>query len=413
MKKKKDAEQQKEVRTYETFLCYRGGSIGHPVSMEIAAEIYGMTDEKEEFGGVFFAKSTGIAYDYIRDAEPIIRNTKRFVVVLCTDFFKGFFQNGSSISGADPESATCRELELAFQYNCDLYPILSGEFSWDKISRRELARLEEFYGKSNMDRLRHHSNAYRWKQGYNDPEEIKRYLLEPRFSGVLNFLRELGEETTRQFELDVTNFVMRNNSQSMRNWLEEIMKQSAEEERVRYAAFYTLQVMLRHLKDYAESRELYDAYRASFQDHPSFNHLWVLHVLENGSESEIVDALGLAYQDSLAFPGNAGFIHQFAVAFATVCEELDDEREAEAVNAKWGKRALKAIEKAIELDPKYAKYHCTKGRILAIDHDYTEAEKEINLAISLEDSRRSDYLIRLTDYQYYKILVRVKKRLPH
>ena len=132
--------------------------------------------------------------------------------------------------------------------------------------------------------------------------------------------------------------------------------------------------------------------------------------MESESDFEWDHALSLAHSDCKCHPDNAGHVHLFPNLYAMVCEKAcpDDISRLKEV---WGKLAQEAVDRAITLDSGYAKYHCTKARIMAIDGDFEDAEREINRAIALEDSQRKDYMIRLADYQYYKIMIQIEKRL--
>lgn len=118
----------------------------------------------------------------------------------------------------------------------------------------------------------------------------------------------------------------------------------------------------------------------------------------------------------MAFPDNAGFVHLFADVYATVCERADPQERA-AIIEKWGARAKEMVDKAIKESRDYAegrgyaKYYCTRARIQALQKNYREAERDINLAIDKEDSQRKDYVIRLLGYQYHKTMIQVEKKL--
>ena len=162
-----------EFKIYDTFICYRGDSVGHSASKEIAGAIYSMIrDDKERFGNVFFAGDPNVKYNYNDDASRIIQNIKRFIIVLCTDFFDRFFDEKSDPS--DPKSndasATCHELKYALESGCDIIPLFSGEFSWDKVDESTINLLEAHYGKDGFGKLKYCANVYRWKQAQNDPQ---------------------------------------------------------------------------------------------------------------------------------------------------------------------------------------------------------------------------------------------------
>jgi hypothetical protein len=398
---------------WNAFICYRGKSIGHMASQQIAEQIYGMIGTDPGYTPVFFAEGTRERFDFMKDLDYIIPNVKKFVIVLSTAFFSDFFGGKDNKEEKNPLSATRRELELAFRHHCDLFPIFSGEFSWAAVDSGLMAKLEEHFGKENMDSLRN-TMGYVWNQGENRPGDVKEYLSKESPAGVDRFIRSAARmgDSTRDFELAVTEYAKRFNSDGVRT----ILLQSVEENLAAgrrneaYAAFYTLMVMLRQHKNYTAMNELFQKYRESFQDCRSFDHLYVLYVTDSGAQQDPEKLLELTYRDRRSCSGNAGFVHQFAFTFAWACEQADP-KTLERIRTVWGVKALNAAERAIKLDGTYAKYYCTRARIRAIGGDYAGASADIDMAIDQEDSTRRDYMIRLMDYRYYKLRIETEKRI--
>ena len=117
----------------------------------------------------------------------------------------------------------------------------------------------------------------------------------------------------------------------------------------------------------------------------------------------------MAFRDAQLLNSNAGYLQAFCNAFATICEKCNEDDCKQVANI-WFERALSSIDKAIMLDPQYAKFYCTKGRILALGGRYTEAIALINQAISKEDSSRSDYALTIAGYQYYKLQIQMRQQ---
>lgn len=68
--------------------------------------------------------------------------------------------------------------------------------------------------------------------------------------------------------------------------------------------------------------------------------------------------------------------------------------------------ALQYIDRAMAINPMYAKYYYTKGRLLLAKKHYGEAKDLLQRAIDLEDSKKKDYSIRIA--QYSDVLTRCK-----
>ncbi len=399
---------------WTTFICYRGWSIGHSASQQIAEQIYKAIGADPNYAPVFFAEGSREHFDFMKDLDYIIPNVKKFVIVLSTAFFSDFFSGKDDKAELNPLSATMRELELAFQHHCDLFPVFSGEFSWATVDQGLMAKLEGHFGKENMDSLQH-TVGYIWNQGENDPDEIRGHLSKESPAGVERFIRSAARmgDCTREFELAVTEYAKRFNGGGVQTVLLEAADKNLKEGRQKeaYAAFYTLQIMLRQSKNYTKMKELFRKYRERFECMPSFNHIYALYLTDSGTAEDLDVLLEMLYADRRRLNRNAGFVHQFAFTYAWACEEAETPQALARYRSVWGGKALNAARRAIELDPKYAKYYCTRARILAIDGDYADAAADIDRAIDLEDSSRRDYMIRLMDYRYYKLRIETDKKI--
>lgn len=222
-------------------------------------------------------------------------------------------------------------------------------------------------------------------------------------SEVLQFLESLPNERTRQYELGATKFVMSNGSCQLEKLLLEIMD-SLNPEQICYNAFYCLNIYYRHIKDYQKLQDLIQSNALRFELHITFDHLVALYNIESDGFYSYHDILLTTYKDSMHFSDNAGFIHLFADVFASVYEKAGLHHDDPLV-VEWYDKALDAVNRAIDLDPSYAKYYCTKARILSIKHNFSQALENINRAISYENSARADYALRYSTYLYHKAMI--------
>lgn len=229
------------------------------------------------------------------------------------------------------------------------------------------------------------------------------------YQEILHFLSILPDEKARDYELKIAEFVLKNNTESFVRTLSEILD-SDESDNIRYNAFYCLNILYRRRKDFVLLDRLFNKYSKKFTRHISLDHLRALYMLESDAMYDYDTILHTTYKDATIFDNNGGFLHLFSDVFATIYEKggLDDEK---GYCDEWYDFALECVNKAIALEETYAKYYCTKARILCISGNYTEAENLINKAISYENSDRSDYFLRISMYQYYKMMIYTNKRL--
>ena len=151
-------------------------------------------------------------------------------------------------------------------------------------------------------------------------------------------------------------------------------------------------------------------YHQVFENYPSSRQLLGIFYFETGEEFDRDELIAATYKNRLTFDTNAGYVHLFADILVTIYEKGSNVNKEEFFN-KWYDIALNAVDRAIELDDKYAKYHCTKGRILAMAKKYDEADKSISRAISLENPKKNDYVLRISNYYYHKAMINTDRKL--
>ena len=196
------------------------------------------------------------------------------------------------------------------------------------------------------------------------------------------------------------------------SWVDELMTRpestDPEEEKVTFAAFCIRIGQLRRNQNRTQENELMAKYRERFDHHPFFNHLLLMSMLDQDPVAKSKRVLELADDNTRTMPSNAGVHHALAIAVADIFEATELTPELRP-DAKWLQRGIEASEVALELVPKYPKFHCTAGRLLALLETYKEALKEISVAIDTENSKQSDYALRIGNYRMYYQRIQEKR----
>ena len=218
------------------------------------------------------------------------------------------------------------------------------------------------------------------------------------------YFSTLGHELDRSYETGLTKFSDANSAPACR---EVYLALLDEADAVAYPAFFCLCTIYRRVKDYEKLGKLLQAH-GHFSDHPSYNHLKIMYLVHSESLYDYEEVLEGAYQDARRARGNSGYWHTFANAYATICENCEDEDLARIVRD-WSDRALEAVNDVIGLEPDYAKYYSTKARILSTRGSYSEAIRLLQYAISIEKSDRKDYALVVANYQYYRLQIAMKQ----
>ena len=178
---------------------------------------------------------------------------------------------------------------------------------------------------------------------------------------------------------------------------------SEENDTVAYAIFLMCSIYYRRVKDHGKQERLLYMHKARFEHHPSFMHFLVLSYVDVGYHVKWRDMLNLAKENSIKMQ-HGGAWH----LFAELCAMTFEEEHHDATNdeyAYWLDEAKKAVDLAIMENPNYAKFYCTKGRILSLLNNSDEAQQYIRLAIEKEDSNKKDYTLRIGNYQFYLLKV--------
>lgn len=232
---------------------------------------------------------------------------------------------------------------------------------------------------------------------------------------LIEFFDSLPPETSREYELELTKLAKHTKFPQQKTETSEALKCVLSEilngdysDKVRYSAFFCLNIVHRYNKDFDLLGALFRDYGPQFSLHIMYNHIKAIYEIESGAIYDYDTMLNITYNDATWFNTHSGCLHLFADVVASIYEK-GDLNDVDLFRNTWYDRAITAVDKAIELEPTYAKFFCTKARILYINNNFAAAEANINHAIACEDSSRSDYFIRLSTYQYYKAMINARR----
>lgn len=223
-------------------------------------------------------------------------------------------------------------------------------------------------------------------------------------------------DTSRQFELELTEVVKHSFDLEAANAILEdcLQNLSGTQLQTAYAAFYCINIYHRTHLNKDKLQHVWTKYYQYFKVFSSLKHLDILHFLMMLDDCHNIKVqeqyLEEAFKQAWEYPDNAGYQHAFADLFASVVEK-NDSGSQEAMKDAWYEKALAAMNRAIDLDADYAKYYCTKGRLLSAAGAFEEADRHIRRAINKENSQRADYAVCIGNYQYYRLQNQAKEQL--
>lgn len=219
-------------------------------------------------------------------------------------------------------------------------------------------------------------------------------------SDIRSFIGTLPtDETSREYEKMIVVFVMKNRNVDIDSCLHELLDD--DNDSVAFAAFCMLCEKLRRNMNHSAHKRILDEYAGRFCSHPFFNHARLLYYVDNYDYSMQDEIIELARKNVTDMPQNTGALHAFSDIVAKAFEYAWT-YHCTSPQPNILDEGITAVDQAIYGDPDYAKYYCTKGRLLSFKNQYDEALSMVQKAIDFEDSEKSDYSIRISRYIYYQ-----------
>jgi tetratricopeptide (TPR) repeat protein len=160
-----------------------------------------------------------------------------------------------------------------------------------------------------------------------------------------------------------------------------------------FSVFFVLCIYARRMKNHSTHKDLIRDYGELFEGELLYPHIVSLFHKQYDTPEDMELAIHYSRKAVENLPSQVGVLHCYVEAVVTAIERgLEIEQEIV-------EDAREKMDQIIRLDYQYPKFHCTKGRLLAILKQYREAKTAIHKAIDKEDSSSTDYAIRLNEYQ--------------
>lgn len=165
----------------------------------------------------------------------------------------------------------------------------------------------------------------------------------------------------------------------------------------RLIAFYTLCSKYRRKKDFDEFENLINSYRQNFKDTEIYKIQEAYNFISDvNNKVKISYAFDCWDNIDSNYKKMPAFIQIYTDTVA-ICFEQEIFNTNNIDHNNILDDSINLIKKAIKLR-NYPKFYATLARLELQQHKYTEANNNIFKAISLEDSTRSDYSIRIAEY---------------
>ncbi len=212
----------------------------------------------------------------------------------------------------------------------------------------------------------------------------------------INFFKNLPNDTDPLFSSTITKQI--NEKSYNESVLIDIM-QNETDIKVRFGAYYTLATIYREQRNYSKMEALSSDYEKLFSEKPLFDYIKsaiykrkLTKTDANLSIQYARDAIIKIEKENSNYPG---FYQNFADAVLLALEnQLLVNNNQALLN-----EAETSINHALQINPSYAKYYATLGRIQLQKEEFDEAKKNISKAIDLEDAKSPFHSLKITEYQ--------------
>ncbi len=214
-----------------------------------------------------------------------------------------------------------------------------------------------------------------------------------------------GESNDRSVELKITEEAKNADDSALKRYIDKLQDEGQPKEE-RYHAYLVLFVYHRRHKNIRECIQLYNDYKDFFGDQFLILHFYAIVLKETGAHADLEKAVSLARKAVSLEPENPGALNNLAGGLASLADSSYFEKKQRNRMLVEG---LEAVNKAIRLEPSYAKYYGTKARLESLLGRQNEAEESVAFAIALEDSQSKDYPIRITEYLQIRMSIQTNK----
>jgi uncharacterized membrane protein YphA (DoxX/SURF4 family) len=215
----------------------------------------------------------------------------------------------------------------------------------------------------------------------------------------IQFASQLPDMNKIYYELDLTNYAAKNMRASD---YDEILaylnscianrKQNQPLGNILFSSFFLLCIYSRRMKNYSVYSTLLKDYGKYFDEHPLFPHIQSQYHKNFHSPDHMKWTIEYARESVENTPLHIGVLHNYVEAIVTA-----KENHLEISDSLWQDAQLKMNQ--VAKHNLYAKFHCTRGRLLALLGKYAEAKLAIHEAIDQEVSTSKDYAIRVNEFQ--------------
>lgn len=219
---------------------------------------------------------------------------------------------------------------------------------------------------------------------------------------IMTFLNNLPDDKTAKFTEEINKYLAELEKTEVsldEDTLYEILRNN-NNTLIRFKAFYILFTFHHSKRNITKCKELINIPAEAFYEFPLWHYAISTSTasdLSNETDmhlaiSEAEKCIQMINEKEEYDSNYAGIYHNYADIVANTLERKYSTNEGTY------EKAMEYIDFAIKINPRYAKYYYTKGRLHLICKEYSEAKTLFYYAIDKEDSSKKDYSLRISLY---------------
>lgn len=217
---------------------------------------------------------------------------------------------------------------------------------------------------------------------------------------VLQFLDDLPSDTHPDFYRQLTRLLDIDSQSHLEEELLEILNADSldterDQEDIQFAALYYLKTYYRRNLNTRECAQFYESYEERFGHRIMYE---FGQVIIDGLKGEYETALRKNRTIIEELDKNKDVLHEFP---NNVAEGYEENELPESKRTELLREAVQIIDRVLNLDQDYGRYHFTKGRLMKLQGNFRRARNLIEQAIEKERPERFDYGMRISMYQMH------------
>ena len=226
----------------------------------------------------------------------------------------------------------------------------------------------------------------------------------------IEFLSCLPHDGDPEFTKQISNYIVNIRPEEIDDLLT-ILKYHPDNQ-YKFGAFYSLMIYYRRMKIQSKSEHIVFEYGSQFRNKPLYLFQMSMIYRYRGEENDFKIALEYAKESIEAISRDENYESNYPGYYNNYAEIIAQALENEKyIDEKYIECAFSNINRAIMINPYYAKYYCTLGRLQSVTNDFANAKRNIIKSIDIEDVNKKDYPIRVAEYQDYLIKCNIRESL--